>query len=66
MDNTTSYHEDDTTSYPEDDTTSYQEDYKDCLPMPKRFKKKIISKRKMLNFSIFLLKRQAWQEQAEP
>ena len=48
MDNT-SYHEDDTTSYPEDDTTSYQEDYKDCLPMPKRFKKKIISKRKMLN-----------------
>ena len=40
---------DDTTSYHEDDTTSYQEDYKDCLPMPKRFKKKIISKRKMLN-----------------
>ena len=61
MDNTTSYHEDDTTSYPEDDTTSYQEDYKDCLPMPKRFKKKIISKRKMLNLlleSKFLLEKE--------
>ena len=34
------------------DNTSYQEDYKDCLPMPKRFKRKIISKRKMLNLLV--------------